>query len=252
MSLSQPRRFHLCGGYALRLGTQHLVSHSEFGISHQNRWRDRLSMYLRCRVGMGRPMLLCLALSVIAAGCCTEGWPQLCFDGKTHLMNFTVGACTSAEGDSELRLLAASKVAVSVMPSLSSRASRQIPARFAYDQKPYGYDARENWDSRKVAVNCRQCKRSPPKYSLRWTPRELEFKYPSQQQLGGRARHSGCPYQSRFRVVDDKPIRASRRSAEGALKGVNHAGVKNPPAFHPAEIGEAKEPTTTHVQCTSN
>jgi hypothetical protein len=42
-------------------------------------------------------------------------------------------------------------------------------------------------------------------------------------------------------VVDGKPIRASRRSAEWALKGVEQCWSQNSPLIAPAEIREAQK-----------
>jgi hypothetical protein len=44
-----------------------------------------------------------------------------------------------------------------------------------------------------------------------------------------------------FVIVDGKPIRASRRSAEWALKGVNQCWSQKAVRISPAEIGEAKK-----------
>jgi hypothetical protein len=41
--------------------------------------------------------------------------------------------------------------------------------------------------------------------------------------------------------VDGKPIRASRRSAEWALKGVEQCWSQKSPLIAPAEIGEAQK-----------
>jgi len=107
------------------------------------------------RVGMGR------SYASLAAPVSYAKWMEALragrsyvSDGKTHLMNFTVGSVKLGENSSELRLPARSKVPVSLtaaayLPEQPNKSLHDSP----YDHKPY-WDAERAriGDSREVAV----------------------------------------------------------------------------------------------------
>ena len=167
-------------------------------------------------------------------------------DGKTHLMNFTVGGLHVGEGDSELRLPAASKVAVSVMaaaylPEHPDKSLHDLP----YDQKPY-WDAERAriGGSREVAVEIIVNGKpvSSQKLLADGKPREMKFEVPVTSSSWVAARVIPAAHTNPvFVIVDGKPIRASRRSAEWALKGVNQCWSQKSARISQAELGEAQK-----------
>jgi hypothetical protein len=198
------------------------------------------------RVGMGR------TYASVSGPVSYRGWlaalkagSSYVSDAKTHLMNFTVGGLHVGEGDRELRLPAASKVPVSVMaaaylPEHPDKSLHDLP----YDQKPYWDIERARiGDSRKVAVEIVVNGKAVSSQVLLadGTPRELEFEVPIAGSSWVAARVIPAAHTNPvFVVVDDKPIRASRRSAEWALKGVNQCWSQKSARISPAEIGEAQ------------
>jgi len=167
-------------------------------------------------------------------------------DGKTHLMNFTLGGVKVGENSSELRLPAASKVAVSLtaaayLPEQPNKTLHDSP----YDQKPY-WDAERAriGDSREVAVEIVVNGKAVASQKLLadGKPREMKFEVSIADSSWVAARVIPAAHTNPvFVVVDGKPIRASRRSAEWALKGVNQCWSQKSPLIAPAEIEEAQK-----------
>jgi hypothetical protein len=199
------------------------------------------------RVGMGRtyasvsaPLSYSSWLDALKAG------RSYVSDGKTHLMNFTVGGVHLGEGNSELRLAAGSKVTISLtaaayLPEHPDRSLHELP----YDQQPYWDIERARiGDSRKVAVeivvNGKEV--SSQELLADGTPREMKFEVPLASSSWVAARVIPAAHTNPvFVIVDGKPIRASRRSAEWALKGVNQCWTQKSARISPSEIGDAQK-----------
>jgi hypothetical protein len=167
-------------------------------------------------------------------------------DGKTHLMNFTVGGVHVGDGNSELQLPAGSKVAVSLMAAAYlPEHPDQALHNLAYDEKPYWEIERARIGSgREVAVEIIVNGKpvSSQKLLADGKPREMKFEVPIKNSSWVAARIIPAAHTNPvFVIVDGKPIRASRRSAEWALKGVNQCWSQKSALISPAEIGEAKK-----------
>src|SRR5215831_10186149 len=98
------------------MGTQHLVSHSEFRVPYSNCRRDGLSLHLRQPCGMGR------TYASVTGAVSYGNWldavkrgRSYVSDGRAHLMNLTVGGVRVGDSDSELRLPTGSKVPVTLL-----------------------------------------------------------------------------------------------------------------------------------------
>ena len=199
------------------------------------------------RVGMGRtyasltgPITYSSWLEALKAG------RSYVSDGKTHLMNFTVGGVHVGEGNSELQLPTGSKVAVSLtaaayVPEHPDKSLHDLP----YDQKPYWDIERARiGDSREVAVEIVVNGKpvSSQKLLADGTPREMKFEVPITNSSWVAARVIPAAHTNPvFVIVGGKPIRASRRSAEWALKGVNQCWSQKSARISPGEIGEAQK-----------
>jgi hypothetical protein len=199
------------------------------------------------RVGMGR------TYTSLSAPVSYSGWldalkagRSYVSDGKTHLMNFTVGGVHVGEGNSQLDLAAGSKVMVSLtaaayLPERPDQTMRQLH----YDEKPYWDIERARiGDSREVAVEI--IVNGKPVTSQRLLadgkPRAMKFEVPINASSWVAARIIPAAHTNPvFVIVNGKPIRASRRSAEWALKGVNQCWSQKAGRISPAEIGEAQK-----------
>jgi hypothetical protein len=199
------------------------------------------------RVGMGRtyasvsaPVSYSNWLNALKAG------RSYVSDGKTHLMNFTVGGVSVGEGDSELRLSAGAKIPVSLLaaaylPLHPDKSLHDLP----YDERPYWDIERARiGDSRKVAVEIIVNGKVITSQQLLadGSARELKFEVPVTHSSWVAARIIPAAHTNPvFVVVDGKPIRASRRSAEWALNGVNQCWSQKAALISPSEMGEAKK-----------
>src|SRR5215467_11861226 len=166
-------------------------------------------------------------------------------DGKAHLMNLTVGEVQIGDTDSELRLPTGSKVPVTLLaaaylPEHPNKSVHELP----YDKQPYWDVERARiGDSREVAVEIVVNGKSAASQKLPadGTPREMRFEIPIEASSWVAARIVPAAHTNPiFVFVDGKPIRASRRSAEWALKSVNQCWTQKSGQISKAEIGEAK------------
>jgi hypothetical protein len=166
-------------------------------------------------------------------------------DGRAHLMNLTVAGVHIGEADSELRLPTGSKVpltllAAAYLPEHPNKSLHELP----YDQQPYWNVERARiGDSREVAVEIVVNGRlaASQKLLADGTPREMKFDVPVEASSWVAARILPAAHTNPvFVIVDGKPIRASRRSAEWALKSVNQCWTQKSGQISKAEIGEAK------------
>ena len=199
------------------------------------------------RVGMGRTYASVSApVSYSTWLDALKGGRSYVSDGKTHLMNFTVGTVRVGEENSELRLPSASKVAVSVLASAylpihPEKSVHQLP----YDEKPYWDVERARiGDSRDVSVEIvLNGKVISSKILLAdGTPHELKFEVPVSSSSWIAARIIPAAHTNPvFVIVGGKPIRASRRSAEWALKGVNQCWSQKAALISAGELRQAKQ-----------
>ena len=198
------------------------------------------------RVGMGRtyasvsaPVSYSKWLDSLKAG------RSYVSDGKTHLMNLTVGGVHVGEGGSELHLPAGSKVTVTLLaaaylPEHPDKSLHELP----YDEKPYWDVERARiGDSREVAVEIIVNGKvaSSQKMLADGVTREMKFEVAIKSSSWVAARVVPAAHTNPvFVILDAKPIRASRRSAEWALKGVNQCWTQKAARISAAEISEAK------------
>jgi len=199
------------------------------------------------RVGMGRtyasvsaPVSYGSWLDALKAG------RSYVSDGKTHLMNLTVGGVRVGDGNSELHLSAGSKVAISLvaaayLPEHPDKSLHDLP----YDEKPYWDIERARiGDSRKVAVEIIVNGKpvSSKELLADGVSREMKFEVPIASSSWVAARVIPAAHTNPvFVIVEGKPIRTSRRSAEWALKGVNQCWTQKSTRISQAEIGEAQK-----------
>jgi hypothetical protein len=166
-------------------------------------------------------------------------------DGRTHLMNLTVGGVNVGDAGSELRLPAGSKVPVTLLaaaylPQHPNKSLRELP----YDEQPYWNVERARiGDSREVAVEIVVNGKlaASQKLLADGTPSKMNFEIPIKASSWVVARIVPAAHTNPvFVVVAGKPIRASRRSAEWALNGVNQCWSQKSSQISKGEIGEAK------------
>jgi hypothetical protein len=199
------------------------------------------------RIGMGRtyaslsgPVSYSTWLDALKAG------RSYVSDGKTHLMNFTVGGVHVGAENSELHLPSGSRVSVSLtaaayLPEHPDKSLHDLP----YDHQPYWDIERARiGDSREVAleliVNGKAV--SSQKLLADGKPREMKFEVPITSSNWVAARIIPAAHTNPvFVIVDGKPIRVSRRSAEWALKGVNQCWSQKSARISPAELSEAQK-----------
>jgi len=167
-------------------------------------------------------------------------------DGKTHLMNFTVGGVRVGEENSEVRLPSGSKVAVSVLAAAYLPIHPEKSVRhLSYDEKPYWDVERARiGDSRDVSVEIIANGRvvSSKRLLADGNPHELKFEVPVSSSSWIAARIIPAAHTNPvFMIVGGKPIRASRRSAEWALKGVNQCWSQKAALISAGELRQAKQ-----------
>jgi len=167
-------------------------------------------------------------------------------DGRSHLMNFAVNGAPIGVHDSEVRLAAAGKVHVEVNAAayLDSQRDQKIE-NLPYDQKPYWSLERARIDdSRRVPVEVIVNGRAAARREIvaDGTVRKLDFDIPIEQSSWIAVRILPSSHTNPiFVLVDGKPIRASRRSAEWCLAGVNQCWTQKAPKISAAELPAAQK-----------
>jgi hypothetical protein len=170
-------------------------------------------------------------------------------DGHSHLVNFQVDGLGVGENGSELKLDAArpvkitAKVAAYLDPEQSA-AARALKTR-PLDQKPYWEIERARVaTSRKVPVEVIVNGYPVAKQEIDADGefRDLTFEVPVERSSWVALRvYPSSHTNPVFVVVDGKPIRASKRSAEWCLKGVDQCWSQKERAIRPVEKAEAKQ-----------
>jgi hypothetical protein len=166
-------------------------------------------------------------------------------DGKSHLLEFKVNGVALGEHDSEVHLNAPGKVRVTakVAALLNQTPNAELRQR-PYSQKPY-------WDIERARIG-----------SLREVPVELVVNgYPvARRNLAADGKLRDLDFEAAiersswvalrilpsshtnpiFVLVDGKPIRASKRSAEWCLQGVDQCWSQKQRFIKPDELEDAK------------
>jgi hypothetical protein len=166
-------------------------------------------------------------------------------DGKSHLMEFKVNDVAMGQHNSELRLGQAGQVHLSakVAAWLDPKAHPEIKRR-AYPDKPY-------WDIERARIE--ETREVPLEVVVNGYPvarrtivadgqmRDVEFDVNIDRSSWVALRILPSSHTNPvFVLVDDKPIRASRRSAEWCLKGVDQCWEKKQQFIKADEMDQAK------------
>ncbi len=168
-------------------------------------------------------------------------------DGRSHLMEFSLGKTIMGQDKSEMHLPKPGEIKLSakVAALLSEKADHDIKKR-PLDQKPYWHieRARTSPSERKVKVEliCNgypiSSKTIPADGSLIDLSLNAEIKQSSWLALRIFPSSHTNPI---FVLVDEKPIRASRRSAEWCLKSVDQCWSQKRKFIAEAELQEAQQ-----------
>jgi hypothetical protein len=167
-------------------------------------------------------------------------------DGKSHLIDFTVNGKEVGTGGSEISVPAGglAKVTVKVAAYLDALPNEAIRSR-PYDQSPH-------WDverarvgaSREVPVELVVNGRVAAKKNVTadGVLRDVSFEVPIQQSSWLAVRILPSSHSNPiFAIVDGRPVRASRKSAEWALAAVNQCWSQKAPRISAAELEEARK-----------
>jgi hypothetical protein len=170
-------------------------------------------------------------------------------DGRSHLIDFRVGDRGLGEANSELKLPAPGTLKVRARvaalldaePSAAAKAIRQRPL----EQKPY-------WDIERARIG--QSRKVPVELIVNAFPvaraevdadgafHDVAFDVPVKQSSWIALRVLPSSHTNPiFVVVGDKPIRASRKSAEWCLKGVDQCWSQKERSTRPADKEEARK-----------
>ena len=167
-------------------------------------------------------------------------------DGRSHLMDFAVNGAPLGVHESEVRLAAAGKVHVEVnaaayLDPQPNQTIRNLP----YDQKPYwSLERARIGDSRKVPVEVIVNGQAAARQEIvaDGTVQKLDFDIPIERSSWIAVRILPSSHTNPiFVLLDGKPIRASRRSAEWCLAGVNQCWTQKAPKISAAELPAAQK-----------
>jgi hypothetical protein len=197
------------------------------------------------RVGIGRSYVK------IDGGLTSAGWRDGLYrggsyvgDGRSHLMEFTANGTRLGEAGSEVRLAAPGRVRLSVRVAayLPDEPDRSISGRPPTEEPYWDLERARIGASRKVplevVVNGEPVHRTEVLADA--TVREMTFEVPVERSSWVALRILGSSHTNPFFVlVDGKPIRASRRSAEWCLKCVDRCWSQKKQFIHPEDMEEA-------------
>lgn len=166
-------------------------------------------------------------------------------DGMSHVLDFRVGGVRMGENGSELRLAKPGTVQLSanvsaLLPEQPDPAIRNRP----YNQKPYWHLERSRIGATRnvpveVVVNGYPVARK--EVLADGTRRTLDFEVPIARSSWVALRILPSSHTNPVWVtVNDRPVRASRRSAEWCLKGVDQCWSQKRRFIKPAELAEAE------------
>jgi len=167
-------------------------------------------------------------------------------DGRSHLMEFTVNGTAAGSGNSEIAVAAGStaRVAVKVAAFLDPMPNDKI-RNLRYDEKPY-------WDLERARIG--NTRNVPVELIVNGQPiarkdvaadgtiRDVMFDVPLVKSSWIAVRILPSSHTNPiFALVDRKPIRASRRSAEWCLAAVNQCWTQKAPRIRPEEQDAARK-----------
>jgi hypothetical protein len=166
-------------------------------------------------------------------------------DGMSHLLDFRVGGVRMGENGSELRLAKPGSVQLSANVSalLPEKPDTAIRSR-SYSQKPYWHLERSRIGETRgvpveVIVNGYPVARKV--ILADGTRRSVDFDVPIERSSWVALRVLPSSHTNPVWVtVNDKPVRASRRSAEWCLKGVDQCWSQKRRFIKPTELTEAE------------
>jgi hypothetical protein len=167
-------------------------------------------------------------------------------DGKSHLMNFKANDVAMGEKDSELRLAKSGKITLTarVAARLNEKPDLAIK-RLPYDRKPYWDVERARIDdTREVPVEVIVNGIPVAKRNIVADGREQDVKFDVDIAHSSWVALRILPSSHTnpiFVLVDGKPIRASKRSIEWCLKGVDQCWSQKERFIKPAEMEDAKQ-----------
>ena len=167
-------------------------------------------------------------------------------DGKSHIMDFKVDDCVMGENGSELRLRKPRPVRVTakVAAFLNEKANPRMK-KLRVDQKPYWDVERARiGDSRNVPVELLVNGISVARKELLADGeiRDLTFEAPIERSSWVALRILPSSHSNPiFVLVDGRPIRASRRSVEWCLKGVDRCWSQKKKMIAAAELPGAEQ-----------
>jgi hypothetical protein len=166
-------------------------------------------------------------------------------DGKSHIFDFAVNEQRMGEGESELRINAGglARVTAQVAARLNEMPDRDMRNR-RFDQKPYWDIERSRiGDTRTVPVELIVNGYPVAKKEIAADGRleDVSFEVPIPRSSWVALRILPSSHTNPiFVLVDGRPIRASRRSAEWCLKGVDQCWSQKERFIKPGEKEEAK------------
>ena len=167
-------------------------------------------------------------------------------DGKSHLMDFSVNGTPAGTADSEIRLASPGRVKISVKAAARLDDQPNDAVRQArYDDRPY-------WDLERARIGT--SKEVPVEVIVNGEraavqnlvadgkPRTLTFDVAVDRSSWIALRILPSAHTNPvFVLVDGKPVRASRRSAEWCLNAVNQCWTQKAARFRPTELEAARQ-----------
>ena len=167
-------------------------------------------------------------------------------DGKSHLMDFEVNGVPLGEQESEVKVSAGgmARVTMKVAAMLPEKADPKF-ATLRYDEKPY-------WDVERARVEGTRL--VPVELVVNGKPvarkdvvadgrvHDVEFEVPVERSSWIAARILYSSHTNpMFVIADEKPIRASRRSAEWCLAAVNQCWTQKSPRTRAEDLDAARD-----------
>ncbi len=167
-------------------------------------------------------------------------------DGKTHLMDFRVNGTEVGTNGSEVKLASPGTVKITMkaaayLPVIPDEKIRKLP----YDEKPY-------WDIERARIG--ESREAPVEIVVNGKVvarqnlladgkvHDLSFQAPVTRSSWVAARILPAAHTNPvFVLVGDKPVRASRRSAEWCLNAVNQCWTQKAPRMSASDRAEARK-----------
>jgi hypothetical protein len=165
-------------------------------------------------------------------------------DGRSHLMGFTVNGTAAGGTDPELATPGNVRVEVTASAFLDPQQDGKVRG-IPYEQKPYwNLERARIGDTRTVPVEVVVNGIAVARQEIvaDGTVRKLNFDVPIQQSSWVAVRVLPSSHTNPvFVLVGGKPVRASRRSAQWCLAGVNQCWTQKAPKISAAELTEARK-----------